>query len=212
MKQITIKNQILFIVIILSTLTGFVAFQGNFALDDLNKQLNTLVTVESKKINLSQKMRVTLLEMHRAEKNMIAASSIPDMDEYQSNFDDYAQHFKEFRENLRKLVDVENQGKLDRIGENYQKYLSVFENVVNLTRNKDNKEAKELSVGKARTLINDIEHLLMEISEFNDKSMDETVSATNRLYEKTRNQQILFSLFGIILGVSIGLFFLRILK
>lgn len=121
-----------------------IAWFGIKGAGNINDSLNRLVDEDAKKVALSARIQQNMLEMHRAEKNIILAITQADMDEYTKNFNDAKKEVQDKTAQLRELVDTANKSILDDFKASYEKFIKISEQVQALTRENSNQKAKDL--------------------------------------------------------------------
>jgi methyl-accepting chemotaxis protein len=153
LKNLSIKVKILLAVITALLALIVVAAVSLNSLSSVNDSLNRLVDVDSTKVDLSNKMMLNMLEMQRAEKNMILALTQQEMDEYQKNFDDSKNDLDSQYKKIQNLIDDENKNKLKKFDQKMEAYIQNFNGISTLTRMNSNQKAKELLRTDARDKI-----------------------------------------------------------
>lgn len=140
-----------------------IAWLGISGASSINDSLNKIVDVDSTKVRLSAQMQQNLIEMHRAEKNIMLALTQTEMDEYRENYDAALKIIQERKEKLKDLVDASNKDKINKFGTVVEQYTATFEQIATLTRENSNQKAKELLRGEARDKIIVIDKLTDEL-------------------------------------------------
>ena len=123
------------------------------SLSTMNDNFNTVIQRDAAASILSKDIKANLIEMQRAEKNIILALTQEDMQTYNNDFLDAQKAIEKNIVNLRILVENENVPKLERINTLYNKYLNVYHDIYKLTQQNSNQKAKALLRGDARDKI-----------------------------------------------------------
>ncbi|MCA9730796.1 MCP four helix bundle domain-containing protein [candidate division KSB1 bacterium] len=131
-------------------LLTFVAIISINKLGGMNDRLNSIVDVSAEKVKLASKVQSQLLEISRAEKNIILASTQDEMEEIAQYLEKTRKDMQQTRQSLRNLVDDEGRNLLDEFANRWDEYLNVNKEVRELTRLNSNVRAKELSQGDAK--------------------------------------------------------------
>ena len=116
MNRISLKALIMSAFVILLVAMATTNFLGISALSGMNSQLNSIVDESAEKVKIAARIRQDLLAISRAEKNLILSQTQADMDGYATYIDQTEQQMQSKRQQLRDLVDVTGQQKLDAFG------------------------------------------------------------------------------------------------
>ena len=157
---------VLIVVVIVITWIGLVG------VNNINSNLNKIVDVDSEKVKLAARMQQNLLEMHRAEKNMILAITADDIAEYEKNYNDAKNDLEVRREKLIGLVDESNKEKLNKFKSSYENFQNVSLQVQSLTKENSNEKAKQLLRTEARTEAVKVDELTNQLRVLLQKDID----------------------------------------
>ena len=119
-------------------------------LSGINDRLNGIVDGSAQKVKLAARINQNLLEISRAEKNLILADTQEQMEKYAGFIDQTRKEMGSRREDLRKLADEEGKAKLDNFGAAWEDFLQVHKQVKDLALLNSNVKAKQISQGDAR--------------------------------------------------------------
>jgi signal transduction histidine kinase/DNA-binding response OmpR family regulator/CHASE3 domain sensor protein len=167
-----------------------------YSLSEMNDNFNKVIEKDATKALLSKDIKVNLLEMHRAEKNLILSLTQKEMRGYNDNF---LQAQKEIEKNivdLRILIDTQNLSKLEAIKTLYDRYSTVYDTIYNLTEQNLIQKATVLSATKSKNYIYKARDLITEIVNYNDKVMHQGKVLSDIRYDDAFSQ--LFIIFSII--------------
>jgi signal transduction histidine kinase/DNA-binding response OmpR family regulator/CHASE3 domain sensor protein len=167
-----------------------------YSLSEMNDNFNKVIEKDATKALLSKDIKVNLLEMHRAEKNLILSLTQKEMRGYNDNF---LQAQKEIEKNivdLRILIDTQNLSKLEAIKTLYDRYSAVYDTIYNLTEQNLIQKATVLSATKSKNYIYKARDLISEIVNYNDKVMHQGKILSDIRYDDAFSQ--LFIIFSII--------------
>jgi methyl-accepting chemotaxis protein len=148
--KLTIKAKLIggfSLILVLMVASALLAVNG---LGNINNRLNNIVDSSAEKVRLAGGIDQNLLEISRAEKNMILASTQEQMQKYGSFIDDTLKQLQDRRERLRGLSDATGQKMLDGFASTWDDYMNVHKQVRQLALLNSNEKAKALSQGKAR--------------------------------------------------------------
>lgn len=169
----TFTQKLASIIGVLIVVAVTIAWLGINGASNINDNLNKIVDEDAQKVKLAARMQQNLLEMHRAEKNMILAMTDDDMNEYSKNYTDAKTEVEERRTQLRELVDDVNKGKLDQFRTAYQDFQKISEEVQSLTRENSNEKAKTLLRTDARDKLIVVDNLTDELRNVIKDDLDE---------------------------------------
>jgi methyl-accepting chemotaxis protein len=148
--KFTIKLKLLLAFGLVVVLSAFSAYMGIDKLSSLNDSVNKLVDVSSTKVKLAARITQNMLEINRAEKNLILAKTQAEMDVF-ADFMDVQEELLQGRlEELGALVDGAGEANLLRFNEAWGQYTVINENVRILSRLNSNSIAMDQSTGAAR--------------------------------------------------------------
>jgi|GEM_PF-911623 len=132
-------------------------------LSDMNKMMGRVVNRTAEKVKLAARVNQNLLEISRAEKNIILASTQEEMDEYAAFSDQAAEEMRRRREQLRELADERGRERLDEFAAAWDEYLGINRQVRDLARLNSNVRASELSRSQARRAFDEAAGTLREL-------------------------------------------------
>ena len=173
--------------------------QADEALD-----LETLRVIVNR-IKLGARINQNLVELQRAEKNIILSTTDKDMDQYAQATE---QIRKELESRLNELEQVSsNQGRalIREFRPLYQDYLSHNQEVQSITRENGNTKAFNLSIGQGRELNDKSIAIMANIVQKNEDDLETIKLSSDALYEDTRNNLLILIVVSLILGLGIAL-------
>jgi signal transduction histidine kinase/CheY-like chemotaxis protein/HPt (histidine-containing phosphotransfer) domain-containing protein len=134
------------ILVAFALVTSYILF--NFS--QTNNRINLIVESDAAKIKIAARINQNLLEIARAEKNIVLSKDQREMDGYAAFTDRTLDEMRDRRKRLRDLTDSEGQRLLDGFSVVWDEYLVVNKQVRELTRINANVQAKRLSQNEAR--------------------------------------------------------------
>ncbi|MFT5851859.1 MAG: CheY-like chemotaxis protein [Colwellia sp.] len=147
-----------------------------YSLSKMNDNFNKVIEEDATKALLSKDIKVNLLEMHRAEKNVILSSTQKEMRSYNNNFLQAQIEVEKNIVDLRALIDSKNLSKLDAINTLYNSYSTVYEDIYNLTTQNSNQKASILLGVGARDKLKIVDELAEELALIINKEVLKVVS------------------------------------
>lgn len=161
--KMTFTQKLSMIIAILVIVSSTIAWFGIRGAGNINESLNYLIDNEAQKVALSAKMEQNLIEMQRAEKNMVLATTQEDMDIFEKEFEAARIDIESRMSTLRALLTDANKAVLDDFKRKYESYVQVFNEVKTFTRENSNVRAKELLSTDAIKSINIVDKLTDDI-------------------------------------------------
>lgn len=171
LSEMSMSKKIYFVVALLTVVAITIAVIGNRYLSSMNNRLDSIVNTSSEKVKLGEQISKYLFEVSLAEKNILLASTIEEMQEFQSRSQSVREEMRVSRDKLRELVDEEGKAILDEFTSLWDQYLEVHDEVVRLGMLNSNVRARELSQGEARLAYEQAEANLLEIVDSNESQI-----------------------------------------
>ena len=154
--------------------------------DEGSEEANIKADNAASRLLLAAQIKMDMLEITRAEKNIILAKSTQDMDYYSDSTASIRKVMLVKRAALRELVGPDGRAKLDEFSDVWDEYLKVNDAIRQFARNKENDKAFNLASGKGRDLTDKADKMMTIIVEKNDQvnseaSADATTAANRTL-------------------------------
>ena len=188
-RDFTIKSKILatfgLILLAFTVVVGYSLYN----LNQTNNQLDLIVESDAKKIKLAARINQNLLEIARAEKNIVLAKNQQEMDVYATFTERILNEMHDRRKLLRELTDPKGQSLLDNFTQVWNQYLLVNEQVRELTRINANVKAKNLSQNEARSVFEQASNLITSLLERNTDEAASLIDIKNLLVTSQRIRQ-----------------------
>lgn len=136
-----------------------------YSLRMMNANFNAVIELDVTQAIIGKDIKISLLEMHRAEKSLILSISQEDMRKYNKDFLTAKKHIQDNIINLILVADKENLSNLEAVKTLYNKYVDVYEDIYNLTIQNSNQKAKALLIdGDASNKIKLLDELTVELA------------------------------------------------
>jgi methyl-accepting chemotaxis protein len=119
-------------------------------LSNMKDNVNKIVQEDAKKSDLSNKMIANVIEMHRAEKNIILSHTISQMSEYKKDYNRANSELLDNFKQLKPMMDSDNQPLLDKFKNSMDNYREVFSKIDGYTQDNSNEKAKAIMRNQAR--------------------------------------------------------------
>lgn len=204
-KNQKIGTKINAIVLLILALTVVVAGVGTFFLYQTNQQLNNIVDVSTEKIKLTARMNRNLVQIGRAEKNMILSDTQEGMDKYAAEIDGYIAELDDRLAKLKLLAAGEELSKLEQFSLDYKEYLDINAQVQELTRADKNAEAIALSQGRARELYDEAAAILVGITDQTEAALAADKENSDYSFWLALYVQLGVAAVGLAIGLALGI-------
>jgi methyl-accepting chemotaxis protein len=172
--RLTIKLKLLLAFGFVIFLSAYAAYMGVESLSGMKGSVNQLVDVSSTKVKLAARISQNILEINRAEKNLILSKTTADMDQFAAYIESEEAILKSRLSQLRGLVSESGKAKIEQFDEAWAKYSAVSMEVRSLSRLNSNIEAADLSSGDSRHAFElaqqDLAQLMLRIGGEDDAS------------------------------------------
>jgi methyl-accepting chemotaxis protein len=154
--------------------------------DTGSEEANIKADNAASRLLLAAQIKMDMLEITRAEKNIILAKTNQDMDYYANATAAVRKDMLKKRAALRELVGPDGREKLDEFSDIWDAYLVVNDKVRQFARNQQNDRAIDLSSSEGRDLTDKADKMMTVIVEKNDQvnseaSADATTAANRTL-------------------------------
>ncbi len=169
--------------ILLIFMTG-VSVLGILRLRDMNDRLNSIVDVSAEEVLLGTKINTNIIDIMRAEKNIILAKTPEEMENYVTFIEATQTETQTGLETLKKLADEEGNAKIDEFTTLWEQFLAVHQDVVSFARLNSNTRAQALSANEGRAAYKKSEQILKKLAAQNERDMVEQTKAAESLAER----------------------------
>jgi len=130
------------VIILLSVISGVLAIRD---LGELDTSMNTLIDGSVARVRLGQQIETTLVELARAEKNMILADTDQLRGKYDAEILRTRQELGGLQEKLLAIATADGRRDLEKFGNSYGQYVAVQDKVRDLARRDSQSKATVLS-------------------------------------------------------------------
>lgn len=211
MKQISLNTKLTCMLIFMLAVPGILSFLGIMGMKQINQKVNKIVDISTQKVKLASKISQDILEIARAEKNIILSRDREKADEYQIFIEKVETKIQERKQKLYDLLDDNGKASVDKFTEKWNQYLVIKEEVRRLIALDPISKFQgiRLSSNEARHLLDQAVAIIGDIIIENEKEMAQDRVETDEAYKSGRNRMIGFSAAGFALSFIFGLYFIR---
>ncbi len=186
----TFTQKLSSIIAILVVVAITIAWLGINGAGNINNSLNKIVDEDAARVSLSARMSQSLLEMHRAEKNMILAIDEQSIQEYEKEYEVSLKELDERAVALKSLVSEANKIKIDAFDVAVDNFQKISKSVQTLAKDNTNERAKILVRTKAREQLlltqKLIEDLKISLEKDLEEELNKEVADVNIIKQKTQ--------------------------
>jgi methyl-accepting chemotaxis protein len=191
---IKLKLALTFTVIIL--LAGAMAWLGISSLASLNTSMENLLKGPVERNQMIGDMEVDLLQILRAEKNLILADAAADTAAYDAELIKYRAKFADGLQKYESVASAEGKKRIAPIHTPWQQLIVLQDKIRELARVNNDAEAKALSQVQGRKLIGEVNKPLDEVTELNQRLMAQAKEEARHEYERA---------FQIMIGATVAI-------
>jgi signal transduction histidine kinase/DNA-binding response OmpR family regulator/HAMP domain-containing protein len=191
--------------LIVLLLTAFVGATGLFYLNQTNRRLADIVDNSAEKVKVAALLSRDLVEVVRAEKNIILAADSAERLQFTQATDDLLAQISQSEASLIPLADTKGQTLLDSFDQHWQAYVALNLQVRELAASGDTAAAVDLSNGAAREAVRLATADLDAFVTKNEADMEAGKLAAANSFAQARNLMLGLTGLAIVAGLALGL-------
>jgi methyl-accepting chemotaxis protein len=178
--KLTMKGRLIGGFGILIALMIIMALLSLDKMSGMNDRIDMMADVSSAKIKLGARINQDAIAISRAEKNIILARTVEDMESFASYSKKRREKMQVRREQLRELVGDEGKLKLDEFSTIWNSYLEVNQKVKDFARLNSNSRAQKMSANEGTKSYERAESSMRDVADRNDiESEQANIRANN---------------------------------
>ncbi|MHB1147775.1 MAG: response regulator [Lutibacter sp.] len=200
----SIKAKLLagFSVIVLILIT--VAFFMTNKLAETNSRLENLVDISSKKVSISQKILIDVLNVGMHEKNLMLEKDILKKESYRSKINDLLSAIDKKIPELQELVDEKGTKDVTEFKTLWTEYEISLGEIIELAMKNENDKAFEVSITKGLNTREGVSDIMERIIDRNEKSMANDKIKSVESYKSSLKLIIVLIILGLIISIAIS--------
>ncbi|MFW6387860.1 MAG: methyl-accepting chemotaxis protein, partial [bacterium] len=202
--------------LILSAIAVGLGAFGIYNLNVMNGLAETMYEQELRGLDAIQDANTELLVAARAEKNAMLATSEQERQEY---IDVHERSVERLRERIstveRYFPTDEGQEAIAELERNLSNWADTSTEVIGLVRQEDVAEesaSAELSMGQARSELDEVDALMAEAIELKDEMAEDAADTTVEMFESSSAAMLISVIAAVIVGISLGFLIARIIS
>jgi methyl-accepting chemotaxis protein len=169
--KLTVQARLIGGFVLLIALMTLMAVVSLDKMSGMNDRIDNMADVSSTKIKLGARINQDAIAISRAEKNIILARTVEDMDGFAVFIDERRKEMQERREQLRALVDDDVKVRLDQFAKVWDNYLEVNQQIREFARLNSNSKAQAMSADSGRKAYAKAQKAMKVIADRNDEAV-----------------------------------------
>jgi len=206
MKKTGLGIKLGFVIVLMALTTVAVSFIGINRLNEINQRLHNMVDTSVKKVRLNSEIIQELINVSKAERDMILTEDQEKMNDYDLIIKDAMKNIRERYDQLFKISDNDDRKKLEEFISLWKKYFETDNEVIKSARQNSDDEAAKLSDEKEKNFLNKSKSVMTELVHKSISEMEREKTDTDIIFADTRNQIIFISLLGILICSIISIY------
>ncbi|TWB15273.1 methyl-accepting chemotaxis protein [Nitrospirillum amazonense] len=202
--RVTIKLKLALtfaLIIMLSTAT---AGLGISSLATINTTMRDMVAGPVQKLQWAEEVLVNLVQMVRAEKNMLLSTNPEQIEKYDQEITRYRQDFADLVGKVQAIISADGKPKWQALQATWQQFLAADDKMRELVKRGEQAKAVEVSVGPARQLVGEAQRQLADIIELYRTQMARADADAVAQYESARLLLVVAVLASLLVAVAAG--------
>ncbi|MDG3439629.1 methyl-accepting chemotaxis protein [Nitrospirillum amazonense] len=188
-------------IIMLSTAT---AGLGISSLAAINTTMRDMIAGPVQKLQWAEEVLVNLVQMVRAEKNMLLSTNPEQIEKYDQEITRYRQDFADLVGKVQAIISAEGKPKWQALQATWQQFLAADDKMRELAKRGEQAKALEISVGPARQLVGEAQRQLADIIELYRTQMARADADAVAQYESARLMLAVAVLASLLVAVAAG--------
>jgi len=202
--NLTIKNKLIGSYMVILVFLLSISFLMTYKLYEANQQLIAIVDVYSERINLSNELKIAILEVATHEKNIILENDPIRNDNFRILLNKAMETVDEKTVDLEYLLDDKAKINLTAFKNNWKNYKPSIDTIVSLAMKNEQEEAFNISGGKGFKLRKIATNQLEMLADKNQESMEEAKKENSASYDSAIRLIIIFIILSILVAIIIS--------
>ena len=179
---------------------------GITSLAKTNKALNDMVDGPATRLEAAQQLNIHLLNIVRAEKNMILVGSPEEVNKLEASIDKERQEFETLLGKAEGMATAEGKPKWQSLGSAFDQMMDVHGRVLALASAERDAEATALSMGEGRKAVVEAGARVQELVELSKAQLDGATDKADAEFAATRNLLIGLSVISLLGAAAAALY------
>ncbi|ADG08947.1 HAMP domain-containing protein [Caulobacter segnis] len=204
--RLTIKLQLALafgFVIVLLLVGNLFGLNG---LSKANREMDAMINGPATRLEAAQQLEIHLLNMVRAEKNMILVGSPEEVRKLEASFDKERQAFDALLAKAEGLATAEGKPKWEALGSAFEQLTDVHAKVFQLSLAGDDAAASALSMGEGRKAVTEAGARADELVELSQAQLEAASAKSDEDFAATRNLLIGVSIVSLLAAIGAAVY------
>ena len=171
---------------------------GMNSLSKSNRTMDAMVNGPTARLEAAQQLNIHLLNMVRAEKNMILVGSPEEVNKLEASVEKERQAFETLLNKAEDMATAEGKPKWQALGAAFEQLMDVHGKVLSLTLADRDAEASALSMGEGRKAVTEAGARAQELVELSKAQLDAASAKADEDFAATRNLLIAVSVISLL--------------
>ena len=171
---------------------------GMNSLSKSNRTMDAMVNGPTARLEAAQQLNIHLLNMVRAEKNMILVGSPEEVNKLEASVEKERQAFEALLNKAEDMATAEGKPKWQALGAAFEQLMDVHGKVLSLTLADRDAEASALSMGEGRKAVTEAGARAQELVELSKAQLDAASAKADEDFAATRNLLIAVSVISLL--------------
>ena len=205
--KLTIKTRLILGFAVLIVMAGAIYYLGSSNANTLNDSLNTIVTVNAKRLQHAMKIAEDIQFITKREKDLILTRDEQELDDYSKAIGDRIAEMLIRVEDLKNISDDRGKEIVDQYIKNWEVYSKAYNRIKVLSmKNTDStsNEAYEISRSDARDAAVEAIATITGIVKKNQTAMDEAANEMDVIYETATRNMLALLVTSIIISIGVS--------
>ena len=179
---------------------------GINSLSTTNRELNALVDGPAVRLEAAQQLNIHMLDVVRAEKNMVLATSPEDVKAYEATVEKEKRGFEDLLAKAQGLASAEGKPKWQALGASWERLIEVHDKVYDLAVANSDQQAAALSMNEGRKAVAEASAQVQELVDLSKAQMDDATNKADADFAQVRNWLIGLAAVSLVLAVGAALY------
>jgi methyl-accepting chemotaxis protein len=212
-KNLKISIKLIGAFLAVSAITAVVGYIGVTNLAQLNTAADELYERELLGLSYIKEANVNLINLGRALRNTVLATSQQDRNQFIQSVNDYADAVQTNLDKAKILYNSEEANRLlDQMARAWPAYEQGVNQAIQLVRAEDLAQDRNSTAyiqGELRGIADRVDETMTALSRLKERNAEEAATYTTAIYEQGNSLMISFAIGGVILGALLGYFVAR---
>lgn len=177
LKRFSLTQQLVFGFTALVAVTALLSLNSSRVLEENFQTFTGIIDLEMQKQLDVAELNKGLVELQRAEKNMVLAVTRDEMEKYEASIQKNSEQIRSILVHLESIVDSEGGALLNQFEVAYARFESIQEQIRKLTLQNANERARALSQNQARQAFDNAKAAMRRVVSLNDLQNDSLLEA-----------------------------------